>query len=86
MKTDTTHGSAVTQFVEADGIRFAFRRIGAATGTPIVFCHRFRGTMDDWDPAVINGFRLHRAIGASLEVPGRSVHPRLVCGVIRSDL
>ena len=62
MKTDTTHETAVTQFVEAAGVRFAFRRIGAATSTPIVFCHRFRGTMDDWDPAVINGFAKDRAV------------------------
>ena len=62
MKADTTHESAVTQFVEADGVRYAFRRIGAATGTPIVFCHRFRGTMDDWDPAVVNGFARDRPV------------------------
>lgn len=62
MRTDTTHESAVTQFVEAHGMRDAFRRIGASTGTPIVFCHRFRGTMDDWDPAVINGFASDRPI------------------------
>jgi hypothetical protein len=49
MRIHTTHESAATQFVEADGVRFAFRRIGAATGPPIVFCHRFRGTMDAWD-------------------------------------
>ncbi len=32
MKADPTHESAVAQFVEADGVRRAFRRIGAATG------------------------------------------------------
>jgi hypothetical protein len=33
--------------------------------------------------------QLHRATEANLEVPGRSVacvYPRLVCGVIRTDL
>src|SRR5260221_4940062 len=62
MKTDATHESAVTQFIEAHGIRYAFRRIGASTGTPIVLCHRFRGTMDDWDPATINGFARERDV------------------------
>ena len=62
MKTDTTHETAVTQSVEAAGVRFAFRRIGAATSPPIVFCHRFRGTMDDWDPTVINGLAKDRAV------------------------
>jgi len=39
--------------VEDNGLRYAYRTLGPSTGTPLVFCHRFRGTMDDWDPAVI---------------------------------
>lgn len=62
IKTETTHETAVTQYIDADGVRFAFRRIGAATSTPILFCHRFRGTMDDWDPAVVNGIAKDRAV------------------------
>lgn len=44
---------AETKFVEADGIRFAYREMGAPTGVPLVFCQRFRGTMDEWDPAFL---------------------------------
>lgn len=62
MKMDTTHESAVTQFIDAHGVHYAFRRIGPSTGTPIVFRHRFRGTMDDWDPTVINGFAKERSV------------------------
>ena len=32
------------------------------TGTPLVFCHRFRGTMDDWDPAVIDAIAAERQV------------------------
>ena len=32
-----THQTAPTQFVEANGIRFAYRRFGKAGGVPIVF-------------------------------------------------
>jgi hypothetical protein len=32
-----THQTARTQFVEANGIRFAYRRFGKARGVPIVF-------------------------------------------------
>ena len=31
-----THNTAPTQFVEAGGIRFAYRRFGNPIGTPIV--------------------------------------------------
>jgi hypothetical protein len=31
------HKTAPTQFVEANGIRFAYRRFGKAGGVPLVF-------------------------------------------------
>ena len=46
------HQTAPTQFVEADGIRFAYRRFGKAGGVPLVFNLHYLGTMDYWDPAV----------------------------------
>jgi hypothetical protein len=62
MATSITHETAKTEYVEADGVRFAYRRFGRPGGTPVVFCHRFRGTMDDWDPAVINGVAREREV------------------------
>ena len=50
-----THETAPTQFVEAEGIRFAYRRFGKARGLPLVFLQYFNANMDGWDPAVING-------------------------------
>lgn len=41
------------QSVEAHGVRYAYRRFGAASGVPLVFFQRFRGTMDHWDPALL---------------------------------
>jgi hypothetical protein len=38
-----THQTAPTQFVEANGIRFAYRRFGKAGGVPIVFNHALHG-------------------------------------------
>jgi hypothetical protein len=44
VKTETTtHVTAPTEFVEADGIRFAHRRFGQDTGIPLVFLQHFRG-------------------------------------------
>src|ERR1700739_1783636 len=57
-----SHHTAPTQFVEANGIRFAYRRFGKAGGVPIVFNQHFTGTMDHWDPAVTDGFAKDREV------------------------
>ena len=52
-----------TQFVEANGIRFAYRRFGKTNGNPpLVFNQHYRGTMDYWDPAVTDGMALNREV------------------------
>ncbi|MEO0630825.1 MAG: alpha/beta hydrolase [Planctomycetota bacterium] len=53
-----------TQFVKADGIEIAYRVMGeAAPGTPpLVFCNRFRGTMDEWDPAFLEALAPSRQL------------------------
>ena len=56
------HHSARTQFVDANGIRFAYRRFGKPSGAPIVFNMHFMGTMDHWDPAVTDGFAQDREV------------------------
>lgn len=60
--TNYTHDTAPTQFVEANGIRFAYRRFGKAGGVPIVFNQHFTGTMDYWDPAVTDGLAADREV------------------------
>ena len=56
------HQTAPTQFVEANGIRFAYRRFGKPSGVPLVFNQHFRGTMDYWDPAVTDGLAGNREV------------------------
>ena len=60
--TQHSHQTAPTQFVEANGIRFAYRRFGKAGGVPLVFNQHFTGTMDHWDPAVTDGFARDREV------------------------
>ncbi len=50
-----THQTAPTQFVEANGIRFAYRRFGKKGGVPLVFNPHILGNMDSWDPSVTDG-------------------------------
>ena len=57
-----THQIAPTQFVEANGIRFAYRRFGKAGGVPIVFNQHYIGTMDYWDPTVTDSLARDREV------------------------
>ncbi len=54
--------TARTEFIEAGGIRFAFRRLGPAKGVPLVLLQHFTGNMDSWDPAVANGLAETRPV------------------------
>src|SRR6202171_6373024 len=56
------HQAAPTQFVNANGIRFAYRRFGKTGGVPIVFNQHYIGTMDYWDPAVTDGLARDREV------------------------
>src|ERR1700739_235160 len=60
--TTYTHQTAPTQYVEAQGVRFAYRRFGKPGGVPLVFNQHYTGTMDYWDPAVTNGLARTREI------------------------
>lgn len=57
-----THQTAPTQFVEVNGIRFAYRRFGKSDGVPLVFNQHFTGTMDHWDPLVTDGLAATREV------------------------
>jgi pimeloyl-ACP methyl ester carboxylesterase len=57
-----THQTAPTQFVEANGVRFAYRRFGKKNGLPLVFIPHILGNMDSWDPSVTDGFAQTREV------------------------
>src|SRR6266478_1909475 len=54
--------TAPTRFVEANGIRFAYRRWGKRSGLPLVFNHHLNGNLDNWDPAVLDGLAKEREV------------------------
>jgi pimeloyl-ACP methyl ester carboxylesterase len=60
--TAHAHQTAPTQYIEGNGIRFAYRRFGKAGTVPLVFNMHFMGTMDHWDPAVTDGFAKDREV------------------------
>jgi len=49
-----THETVPTQFVEANGIRFAYRRFGRPGTISLLFLEYFNSNMDGWDPDVTN--------------------------------
>ncbi|KAF2193027.1 alpha/beta-hydrolase [Zopfia rhizophila CBS 207.26] len=59
----STQQTAKTQYVAiSDGVKLAYRRLGTGSGTPLVLLIHFRGTMDKWDPVLINGLAASRPI------------------------
>lgn len=57
-----THQTAPTQYVDAAGIRFSYRRFGKKQGVPLLLHIHFTGTMDYWDPLVIDGLAAEREV------------------------
>lgn len=54
--------SAPTRGVELGGNVIAYRDIGPRTGTPLLLINRFRGTMDHWDPRLIDKIASERRV------------------------
>jgi pimeloyl-ACP methyl ester carboxylesterase len=61
MSTSSLTVSAPNLFIERNGRRLAYRRFGA--GQTILFCNRFRGDLDTWDPAFLDAL-----VGLGFEV------------------
>lgn len=64
--------TAPTRFASVqDGRKIAYRSVGA--GPALVLCNRFRGTLDTWDPAFLDGLARHfRVITFDYRGIGRS--------------
>ena len=53
--------AARTRMTTVSGRQFAYRSVGS--GSPVLFLQRFRGTMDDWDPAFVDAVAAsHRVV------------------------
>jgi pimeloyl-ACP methyl ester carboxylesterase len=63
------HQTAKTKFIDAGGIRFAYREFGDTTGIPVLMLSPLAGSMDDWDPAITNGLAQHYKV-ILFDLPG----------------
>jgi pimeloyl-ACP methyl ester carboxylesterase len=83
LQTQGLHWTNVpTRFVEAGGVRFAYRELGTHNqGVPVVFLVHLGAVLDNWDPRIINGLAAHhhvvafdnRGVGASSGKPASSI-------------
>src|SRR5207248_6341460 len=51
-----------TRFVHVREVRLAYRRFGNPAGAPLILLQHFRGSMDNWDPALLNGLAKDRTV------------------------
>lgn len=62
---NTAHAAykdAPTAFVSIGGMYLAYRRLGAATGVPVVFLNHLSAVLDNWDPRVVDGIAATRTV------------------------
>ncbi|MER7680704.1 alpha/beta hydrolase [Streptomyces sp. NPDC096934] len=46
----------------ANGVRYAYRRMGPQTGRPLVLLQHFRGNLDNWDPELVDALAASRDV------------------------
>lgn len=61
-KSTASNVTAPTQFLEAEGRRFAYRRFGVKSKLPLLCLQHFTGTLDNWDPAVTDPLAAERDV------------------------
>jgi hypothetical protein len=54
--------TAPTQVLDIGSTRFAYRRFGSPSGTPLVFTQHFMGNLDNFDPAISDALAPGREI------------------------
>lgn len=54
--------SSTIKYVQTSVGKLAYRVTGTAAGVPLLMTNRFRGTLDDWDPAFIDALARQRTV------------------------
>jgi pimeloyl-ACP methyl ester carboxylesterase len=65
-----TYSQVATDVVRAaNGIDFAYRRMGNRGGIPLVLANYFAANLDDWDPLIVDGLAADRDV-ITFDYPG----------------
>lgn len=63
MKRTVKYLDVETSTVEgANGVRYAYRRLGPRTGRPLLLLQHFRGNLDNWDPELVDALAVSRDV------------------------
>lgn len=60
--TTLRYTEAATEYVTVDGIAYAYRSTGNPGDIPLLCLQHFTGTLDNWDPKVIDGLARNRQV------------------------
>ena len=50
----TSYAKAPARTITAGGVDFAYRELGPKAGVPVIFLVHLAGTLDNWDPRIID--------------------------------
>ncbi len=53
---------APTEYITVKGVQYAYRSLGTPSEVPIVCLQHFTGTLDNWDPIIIDGLARQRQV------------------------
>jgi pimeloyl-ACP methyl ester carboxylesterase len=69
-RTAQTYLQTPTEVIStAEGVDFAYRRIGSGNDVPLVLGGYFASNMDDWDPLIVDGLAADREV-ITFDYPG----------------
>ncbi len=76
-----TYTTVPTRFVEANGIKFAYRSYGKAGDIPVIYFNHLTANLDNCDPRIMDSIAAHRhliafdyrGVGATTGVQGTSI-------------
>lgn len=58
----TSYAKAPSRTVTAGGVTYAYRELGPSGGIPVVFFVHLAGTMDNWDPRIVDPIATNRHV------------------------
>lgn len=56
------YADATTEYIAVNGTNYAYRSFGNPSDVPIVCLQHFTGTLDNWDPVIMNGLACERQV------------------------
>lgn len=64
-----SYATAPAKTTTANGVTYAYRELGPRGGIPVVFFVHLAGTLDNWDPSIIDPIAAHRHV-ITFDQPG----------------